>query len=395
MNAIEVINVTKSYRIYKHPADRLKEILLRKRYHQLFEALQHISLTVPQGGILGVVGDNGAGKSTLLKLLAGTLSPSSGKVTVNGRTAALLELGAGFHPEFTGRENIKLNAALMGLTPGEIGEREQEIIDFSELHDFIDRIVKTYSTGMYMRLGFSIAATVDPDVLIVDEALSVGDAHFQNKCIERMIEFKNRGKTILFCSHSMHLIRLLCNSAMWLHEGSIKAMGEVNMVVDGYLNHVRGKNTEKITIKDIHHFSNERHSPVWVEKVTIKNFHGEELETIESGSDIALHIEIGATDGIERLCCIGVAINKADKLPVFGATSIRDGLNPVTLYNGKEIVFHFPDFSLLGGGYNFLVALLDDHCLHIYDQYHSQKIEVTCHTGESGIVSFHREWSVI
>ncbi|MGC2064373.1 MAG: ABC transporter ATP-binding protein, partial [Thermodesulfovibrionales bacterium] len=222
MIAIDVRDLRKIYRIYKAPVDRLKEIVLRRPFHAEFVALDTMSFSISQGTTFGIIGENGAGKSTLMKLLARTLKPTSGNVAMVGRVAALLELGAGFNPELTGDENIYLNAYLMGLTKDEIDERKQRIIDFSELGDSISRPVKTYSSGMYVRLAFSIATSVNPDILIIDEALSVGDQHFQKKCIDRMTQFKNDGKTIVFCSHSLYHIQELCKTTLWIDHGSMR-----------------------------------------------------------------------------------------------------------------------------------------------------------------------------
>ena len=190
MPRVSVQNLNKDFKIYERPQDRLFEIIQRKKRHQLFHVLSDISFAVPDGKSLGIIGDNGAGKSTLLKLLVGTLQPTSGEIAINGQVAALLELGAGFHPEFTGRKNIYLNAALLGVPDDNIAEMERDIIAFSELDYFIDRPVKTYSSGMYVRLAFSIATMVRPDILVIDEALSVGDMAFQKKCVQRMNEFR-------------------------------------------------------------------------------------------------------------------------------------------------------------------------------------------------------------
>ena len=194
MNAIEAEGLTKHYQVYLRPFDRLKEAILRKPCHDPVEALTDVSFEVPEGGTLGIIGENGAGKSTLLKILAGTAHPTSGRMVKRGRMAALLELGSGFHPEFSGRQNIYLNAALLGLKEKEIRDREKAIIAFSELENAIDRPVKTYSSGMYVRLAFSIATSVEPDVLIIDEALSVGDHRFQQKCVDRMMGFRDGKK---------------------------------------------------------------------------------------------------------------------------------------------------------------------------------------------------------
>ncbi len=234
MSRIMVENFYKHFNIYRRPQDRLAEILFRKQKHELFRVLNDISFALKDGESLGIVGINGAGKSTLLKILAGTLQASSGKFEMSGQVAALLELGAGFHPEFSGRKNIHLNASLLGVSEQNIIELENDIIEFSELRDFIDRPVKTYSSGMYVRLAFSIATMVRPDILIIDEALSVGDLTFQKKCVQRMNDFKEQRKTLVFCSHSMFHVQELCEKAIWLHEGQIREIGDSDRVVGHY-----------------------------------------------------------------------------------------------------------------------------------------------------------------
>ena len=234
MSRILVENISKQFKIYRRPQDRLAEILLRRQKHELFRVLNDISFALGDGESLGIVGINGAGKSTLLKILSGTLQASSGRFEMSGQVAALLELGAGFHPEFSGRKNIHLNASLLGVPEKNIKELENEIIEFSELRDFIDRPVKTYSSGMYVRLAFSIATMVRPDILIIDEALSVGDLTFQKKCVQRMNEFKEQNKTLVFCSHSMFHIQELCERAIWLDAGRIREFGDSDRVVGHY-----------------------------------------------------------------------------------------------------------------------------------------------------------------
>ena len=234
MPRIIVENISKQFKIYKQPQDRLAEILFRRQKHELFRVLNDISFALEDGKSLGIVGINGAGKSTLLKILSGTLQASSGRFEMSGQVAALLELGAGFHPEFSGRKNIHLNASLLGVPEQNISELENDIIEFSELRDFIDRPVKTYSSGMYVRLAFSIATMVRPDILIIDEALSVGDLTFQKKCVQRMNEFKEQNKTLMFCSHSMFHVQELCEKAIWLHEGQIREIGDSDRVVGHY-----------------------------------------------------------------------------------------------------------------------------------------------------------------
>ncbi|MEJ2082606.1 MAG: polysaccharide ABC transporter ATP-binding protein, partial [Acidobacteriota bacterium] len=200
----------------------------------LIRALEDVSFEIRQGESFGVVGDNGAGKSTLLKILTGTAVPNQGEVRVEGNVAALLELGVGFHLDFTGRENIYFTGAVMGLAREEVREREEEIIAFSELEEFIDQPVKTYSSGMYVRLGFAVATGFDFAVLIIDEALAVGDQRFQKKCTDRILGFKKEGKTILFCSHNLYQVRTLCGRALWLHRGRPMAIGPASEVVEAY-----------------------------------------------------------------------------------------------------------------------------------------------------------------
>lgn len=234
--AIHVDDVSKLYRLYPGQRARMIEWLTfgKRQYHYPFWALKDVSLRLPKGKALGIIGPNGSGKSTLLKLIAGTSSPTKGSVNVNGSVAALLELGAGFHGEFSGRQNIRMNAQIFGLTEEQIDERMDDIIEFAELDRFIDMPVKTYSSGMYARLGFAVASHLDPDVLIVDEALSVGDNYFQRKSLDRIIYFREQGKTILFVSHILPVVQRFCDEVIWLQDGVVKSQGPANKVIKEY-----------------------------------------------------------------------------------------------------------------------------------------------------------------
>lgn len=234
--SVLIENVAKNFKIYSRPQDRLLELIFRTKRHESYHALKDISFAVPDGKSLGIIGANGAGKSTLLKLIVGTLQPTSGDITITGQIAALLELGAGFHPDFTGRKNIHLNASLLGVPAENILQLEREIIEFSELEQFIDRPVKTYSTGMYVRLAFSIATMVRPEILIIDEALSVGDMAFQKKCVARMNQFRLDAKSMILCSHSMFHIQELCDFTLWIDQGRVREFGESERVVGHYEN---------------------------------------------------------------------------------------------------------------------------------------------------------------
>jgi lipopolysaccharide transport system ATP-binding protein len=236
--AVSVRNISKRYLLYNRPQDRLKQSLfwrLGKSYAREFWALRDISFQVKKGEALGIVGRNGSGKSTLLQIIAGTLTPTGGEVQVNGRVAALLELGSGFNPDFTGRENVFMNGAILGLSHSQIEERFDKIADFAGIGEFIDQPVKVYSSGMLVRLAFSVAVSVDPDVLIVDEALAVGDIGFQQKCFNRIEEVVRRGTTMLFVSHDIYLVRNYCTIGVYLRDGQIVTQGDPEVATEAYL----------------------------------------------------------------------------------------------------------------------------------------------------------------
>src|SRR5688572_5197859 len=251
-SAIEVRDVSKVYRRYaqKKQFATLKSAILNGsllgdlKPDETFQALKGVTFSVPKGCTYGVIGRNGSGKSTLLKCVAGITRPTQGEVTVDGRISALIELGAGFHPEISGRENIFINGIMLGLTKKEIQHRFDEIVEFAEMQEFIDAPVKTYSSGMYMRLGFAVAVHVDPEVLLVDEVLAVGDQGFTHKCLDKFGEFKRRGKTILLVTHSLNLVERFCDEALWLDSGKVRGSGDPKRVVGAYLTDV-GRSEEK------------------------------------------------------------------------------------------------------------------------------------------------------
>ena len=299
MPRVSVQNLNKDFKIYERPQDRLFEIIQRKKRHQLFHVLSDISFAVPDGKSLGIIGDNGAGKSTLLKLLVGTLQPTSGEIAINGQVAALLELGAGFHPEFTGRKNIYLNAALLGVPDDNIAEMERDIIAFSELDYFIDRPVKTYSSGMYVRLAFSIATMVRPDILVIDEALSVGDMAFQKKCVQCMNEFRQQQKTMVLCSHSMFHVQELCDIAIWLDKGKIQEIGDSDKVVGHYEDFCNNKKTYSSIREDIpgelrasEAAQKQEVQDCRINSIAVKSLDGNDITTIKPLSDVLLEMEV-------------------------------------------------------------------------------------------------------
>ena len=234
--AIKIENVSKVYKLYKIPTDRLKESLhpFKKKYHKDFYALKNISLNVKKGEVVGIVGKNGCGKSTLLKLISGVLTPNEGAIEVNGKISALLELGSGFNPEFTGLQNIYFYGTILGVSRSDMTDKLQEILDFAELGEFIDQPLKTYSSGMKSRLGFSVAVHIEPEILILDEVLSVGDEQFKRKCYAKMEEFFHNGKTILYVSHDVNSIKHLCSRAIFIDKGSLLLDGDSNYVTNNY-----------------------------------------------------------------------------------------------------------------------------------------------------------------
>lgn len=234
--AIKVDSVSKKFRLYKERNQSLKSAVMRGRtsVHEDFWALKAVSIEVARGQTVGLIGDNGSGKSTLLKCMAKILYPDSGTITVSGRVAALLEVGSGFHPELSGRDNVYLNGSILGMTRKEIEAKFDEIVEFSGVHEFIDQPVKNYSSGMYVRLGFSVAIHVNPDVLLVDEVLAVGDETFQAKCAQKFVELRESGRTIVIVSHSMSSLIAMCDTLFWLEDGAIMASGEPSAVVSAY-----------------------------------------------------------------------------------------------------------------------------------------------------------------
>ena len=240
-NAIEVRNMTKYFKVEYDKAHTLKERLLSfgKSNREVHTVLKNINLDIKKGETVCLIGTNGSGKSTLLKLMTKIIYPNEGTIETHGKLTSLLELGAGFHQDFTGRENIYFNAAVFGLTKAEIEKRVDDIIEFSELGEFIDNPVRTYSSGMYMRLAFSVAINVDADILLIDEILSVGDEHFQNKCFKKMLELKKQGKTMVFVTHSMESVKRLCDRTIWLYNGKIRMDGDTKEVVEEYVKETR------------------------------------------------------------------------------------------------------------------------------------------------------------
>lgn len=365
---IEIEHLQKMYYLYDKPIDRLKEVLhpRRKSYHRAFYALKDISLTIKRGESVGIVGVNGSGKSTLLKIITGVLNPTEGKVETYGKVAALLELGAGFNPEYTGRENIYLNGTMMGYSEEEMAQRVQPIIDFADIGDFIDQPVKTYSSGMFARLAFAVAINVSPDILIVDEALAVGDTRFQVKCIDKMMELKRSGTTILFVTHAIEQIKRFCTRAIWIRDGIIYKDGEASQIVDLYDNYMRfgktGLDEEgEISVKagnseeEINDTEQRADMLAMIHSVSINK---QMLHTFEE-LKVSVNYEI-LDDQVEGFI-LGVAVYSLDrKIYVFGANTYLDHLQ----LNGEKGVYQYeykiPKLPLISGEFVIDVGLFNN-----------------------------------
>ena len=361
--AVSVEDLTKTYRVFATPWDRLRELITRRPRHKEFKALEGVSFSLPHGEGLAIVGENGAGKSTLLKMLAGITAPTSGSLQVRGKIASILELGSGFHPDFTGRQNIVLNAAMLGLSEDELRRKMPDIVGFSELGDFIDQPVKTYSTGMAMRLGFSIATQVEPDVLIIDEALSVGDGYFQKKCMDRLRVFVDSGGTLLFCSHAMYYVSAFCQRALWLRRGRAEALGPVDQVVRAYESFLLTKTAPEGGTPAPVEASRPR--PARISAARLLAAPKDSL--YEPDGRWELEVEWETPD--PRLAFhLGVGINREDGIEVCSFATHLDGIPPLSGETAYRAGLRIPRLPLVKGEFTVYIFLLDEEGLHIYDQ---------------------------
>jgi lipopolysaccharide transport system ATP-binding protein len=395
--AIKADKLSKVYPVFEKPIDRLKQFFWRNRrtYYKAFTALEDVSFELEQGDILGIVGRNGSGKSTLLQLICNTLTSTAGELTVNGRIAALLELGAGFNPEFSGRENIFLNASILGLSEEEITARYEAIVEFSGIRDFIDQPVKTYSSGMYVRLAFSVAVSVDPDILIIDEALSVGDGAFARKSFERIMGLKRAGKTILFCSHSMYQVEALCNKALWLDQGQVKMLSSPAEVVVAYNNFLESfsqNETETLAMDNYERILNSQTTRFT--KIQVKvNGQPESLVVTSSSSMLSIKLKF-VSDTAFASPSVGVSIYSMDGKVIASSSTHNDGFNIPRDGDGKgQVEVLFPALPLLKGRYYIDVFLACENALHLYEHaMHITEFEVVQQGLEQGVVALAHEW---
>ena len=395
LHAISLSNVSKTYKTYQSGWERLQEILTHKPIAQSFHALHPIDLHIPHGQVVGIVGNNGAGKSTLLKIVAGTLMPDAhGECQTFGRVAALLELGSGFHPEMTGRENVYLSGTIVGLKKTEIEQLYDEIVAFAGIGEFMDFPVKTYSSGMFVRLAFAVATCANPDILIVDEALSVGDGRFARKSFDRIMQFREQGKTILFCSHSLYQVEKICDRALWLDKGELRMDGLPAQVLPAYSEFLNADSQDQSS--DAPQASA---APAHAtNRITRIVGHA----GVQTGSQLQLktgqtdfNIEIGFNYDVNLpLPALAVTIRRKDGLVIASASTHNDHYKMTQCHDGKgQVCIAFTDFTLLKGNYLVHVVLGCENAIHVYDRVFDALSLIVEQDGlEQGIVMLAHEW---
>lgn len=375
MSVVKVEHVKKIYKMYDNPRDRFKEALglggRKKSYSRDYYALDDVSFEVGTGEIVGIVGRNGSGKSTILKILTGVLNPSGGQVEVNGKVAALLELGAGFNQEYTGMKNIYLNATMMHISREEIEKKIPEILAFADIGDFINQPVKTYSSGMFVRLAFAVAINVDPDILIVDEALAVGDVRFQLKCMDKFTEFIKAGKTILFVTHDINAVKRFCNRAIWLNNGKLIMDGNTDEVTDRYMDFLKSElpieqYMTRLDGKDASEGEKEDVDSAvsGIDFAQIKSFHmynekGEETDSIAFGEKITIKVKYLVADTSLDRPILGVAIRSIDNEYICGINTKLDEVIIPWERGYNEMTLVYDSFNLIGGEYYFDAGIFD------------------------------------
>ncbi len=401
--AIRAEELSKCYTLFDHPADRLKQMLVRgrRRYYREFWALRETSFELAKGQVMGLVGRNGAGKSTLLQLVCGTLAPTGGSLDVRGRVAALLELGSGFNPEFSGRENVYVYASILGLSKTEIDRRFDGIVEFSGIADFIDQPVKTYSSGMFVRLAFSVATSVDPDILIIDEALSVGDGEFARKSFDRIMGMKKAGKTILFCSHSLYQVEAFCDQVLWLDQGQSVLFGNPQEVIQRYGQFLLGATASTEPTDDA-----PVDIPVTSEPVRIPVGHAR-FTYVEAGLDGQAGREFNGRTGENNLSIrlqfesdpqlpaptAGVTIRQNPLIDVTCAVSLSDNVCIERDAQGcGEVQIEFPRLPLRKGEYLIYVHLGCENAVYLYETVLAATLTINDPLPEPGLVNLNHFW---
>ena len=360
---IEINHLTKKYDMYKKPSDRLKEALspTRKTYHEVFYALNDVNVEVKKGEMIGFIGENGSGKSTILKIITGVLTPSEGEVKIEGNIAALLELGSGFNPEYSGYENIFLNGMVLGFSREEMQDKVDDIINFADIGDHLYQPVKTYSSGMFVRLAFAVAINVDPDILIVDEALAVGDLEFQLKCMEKFTELRNAGKTILFVSHDVNAVRRFCDRVYWLKNGVVEAEGETMEITETYENFLKKKSLKTVDRDNSSSEDFSAYDIVEVKSAELLDGDLQPLEIVEQDSKVVVKVTYNVKDDSIKKPVLGVAIRTVDNNYVCGLNTLLDE-ESIPWKKGENVFYlEYEKMALLGGEYYFDVALFEEN----------------------------------
>ena len=421
-NAIEVHNITKKFKVYLDKGRTLKERTLfsgRRKYENR-EVLKGISFEVKKGEAIGLIGHNGCGKSTTLKMLTKIIYPDSGSIEMNGRVSSLIELGAGFHPDMSGRENIYINASIFGLTKKEIEDILDDIIEFSELEDFIDNPVRTYSSGMYMRLAFAVAINVDADILLIDEILAVGDVAFQAKCFNRLRQIKSEGTTIVIVSHSLNQIEQICERSIWIHDGLIRMEGSPYDVHPQYMSFMAGNSLsdskpsqkkEKTanadakaeTDSEAENTSNEENKEekkdpkrwgskeIVIDEIKVLDSEGKERDTFLNSEEINVKISYTNKAGLEN-SVVGVAIYRDDKVHIYGTNTLIDMSRTLPLKESGVITLKFDNIPVNAGNYIFDLAFHKPDGFE-YDFWRDAfRLKIKNVKGEIGVMSIAHSW---
>jgi ABC-2 type transport system ATP-binding protein len=390
--AVVVTDLWKNFRLYHERNQYLKAAILRGRRarYEEFWALKGVDFEVPAGSTFGVIGSNGSGKSTLLKCLAGILTPDKGSVSIRGRVSALLELGAGFHPELTGRENVFLNGAILGLSRREITDRFDDIVEFAGLEKFIDTPVKNYSSGMFVRLGFAVAAHVDPEVLLIDEVLSVGDESFQRKSAERIEQFRRDGRTIIFVSHGLSQVEQLCENVAWIDRGELKTIGLAGDVISAY----QGESHHALRVEgDL----GQRWGTgeIVISEVQILDGVKESLQVPQTLDSMSVLITLEAKIPIQD-AVVTARIDTLAGHPIWSSSSRRNGKSLGLIVGSSQVEILFPSLPLLEGVYDLSLAVTDHTEVHPYDHWEKRiRFEVKQYkVFDSGSVHIDSQWTI-
>ena len=364
--AVTVDGVWKRFRLYHEKNQYLKATVLRGRRarYEEFWALKDASFEIAKGEAFGIIGENGSGKSTLLKCIAQILTPDKGNISVDGKMSALLELGAGFHPELSGRENVYLNGSILGLSRRELAAKFDEIVDFAGLERFIDTPVKNYSSGMYVRLGFAVAVNVDPDILVVDEVLAVGDENFQRKCAEKFAEFRVSGRTIVLVSHGLPVVRAMCDRAAWLSHGEVMGVGEPGDIINAYAGTAH-EDREVTENQGTRWGSGE----VRITRIELLDGHGRRTSRCHTGDRVTLRLHYNAHRPTPRPV-FGLGLFRVDGVHISGPNTKDSGHIPDQIYGPGHVDVTFERLMLLASTYDVTVSVYDENILHCYDLRH-------------------------